>query len=159
MESVNISELTWQVCPICGSDFKAKSGGICRKCARKAEESPKDAPRKKKEYPKKAFLVYKCPKCGEPVVLKDQEDTSPFYGCSNYPDCDFTSSVESIDAKAVKMYYSKNLRHTCPLCGDEVITMKRKEENHEFLGCRNPECKFAFSLQDKQFIRKHVIEE
>ena len=36
---------------------------------------------------------------------------------------------------------------------------KITEENHEFLCCKDPDCKFAFSLQDKQFIRKHVIEE
>lgn len=146
-------------CQICGSKFLANSGGICKKCARKADEPPKDTQGKKKKYPKKAFIVYKCPECGEPVVLKDKEDTSPFYGCSNYPDCHFTSSVEFIDTKAVKMYYSQNLRHTCPLCGDEVITKERTDDNHEFLCCKNPKCKFTFILQDKQFIRKHIIEE
>ena len=150
--------MTWHECPECGKNFYSKSDK-CPYCPKKDEEKPpKSIPPIKRE--KKAFLVYKCPECGNPVVLKDiKEANNYFYGCSDYPNCNFHSSVDSIDDKAEKMYYYKDLRETCPLCGDEIIKFKRKDFNFEFYACKNFECDFAFSLQDEQFMEKHVVKE
>lgn len=158
LESVSISGMTWHVCPKCGEKFYRKSDE-CPYCDKKVDEKPpKTLPRIIHE--KKAFLVYKCPKCGMPVVLKDiKEANDYFYGCSDYPNCDFKSSVESIDDKAEKMYYYKDLREVCPVCGEEVIRLKRKDFNFEFYTCKNFDCDFAFSLQDGQFMKKHVVKD
>lgn len=160
LESVNISGMTWHECPECGEKFYSKSDK-CPYCAKKEREKPPEPiPVKIIKHKKKAYLVYKCPKCGKPVVLKDiKEANDCFYGCGDYPNCDFKSSVESIDDKAEKMYYYDDLRETCPLCGDEVIRLKRKDFNFEFYSCKNFDCDFAFSLQDDQFMKKHEVED
>ena len=33
----------------------------------------------------------KCPKCGEGDVVVKKAKRRVFYGCSNYPDCDYSS--------------------------------------------------------------------
>ena len=35
----------------------------------------------------------RCPQCGRPVVIKSGK-YGPFYGCTNWPSCDFTFAVE-----------------------------------------------------------------
>ncbi|MDP2860700.1 MAG: topoisomerase DNA-binding C4 zinc finger domain-containing protein, partial [bacterium] len=32
-----------------------------------------------------------CPKCGQEVILRKTRSKKTFYGCSNYPKCDFSS--------------------------------------------------------------------
>ncbi len=36
--------------------------------------------------------VKKCPKCGSELVVRNYKDKS-FYGCSSYPKCNFTTSI------------------------------------------------------------------
>ena len=42
-----------------------------------------------KAYVLKAGVV--CPKCGGDVIVKKTKSKKTFYGCSNYPKCDFAS--------------------------------------------------------------------
>ena len=73
-----ISGMTWHECPKCGEKFYSKSDK-CPYCPKKDEEKPLEVPQEsKKKYPKKAFLVYKCPECGNPVVLKIKRTPAHF---------------------------------------------------------------------------------
>ncbi|MBE7037458.1 MAG: type I DNA topoisomerase [Ruminococcaceae bacterium] len=45
-----------------------------------------------------------CPKCGNAVIEKKTKTGKVFYGCENYPECDFTS-------------WDKPLEEKCPDCG------------------------------------------
>ena len=78
MEMIIISGMTWHECPKCGEKFYSKSDK-CPYCPKKDEEKPLEVPQEsKKKYPKKAFLVYKCPECGNPVVLKIKRTPAHF---------------------------------------------------------------------------------
>ncbi len=54
-----------------------------------------------------------CPKCGGAVVERRSKKGRAFYGCANYPNCDFISW----DAVA---------RERCPVCGSYVVAKTRR---------------------------------
>lgn len=53
----------------------------------------------------------KCPKCGGEVIEKKSKKGYTFYGCSNWPDCDF-------------MTWDKPMDETCPECGKSLFKRK-----------------------------------
>ena len=53
----------------------------------------------------------KCPKCGGEVIEKKSKKGYTFYGCSNWPDCDF-------------MTWDKPTDETCPKCGKSLFKRK-----------------------------------
>lgn len=51
----------------------------------------------------------KCPKCGDgKVLIKKSRKGRKFYGCSNYPDCDFVS-------------WSEPVKEKCEECGSYMV--------------------------------------
>ena len=74
-----------------------------------------------------------CPRCksGRLVLRTNENDGGKFYGCSNYPYCNYSIN----DFRAIK----RNKR--CPICGD--ILVYRKGPHSAFFGCHNyPRCKY-----------------
>lgn len=55
-----------------------------------------------------------CPKCGGSVIEKKTKRGRVFYGCQNYPDCDFTS-------------WDKPTNQKCPSCGSVMFEKKGKQ--------------------------------
>ena len=55
-----------------------------------------------------------CPKCGGDVIVKHTKSKRVFYGCSNYPECDFVSWNEPVNEK-------------CPQCGEILFKKKGKK--------------------------------
>ncbi len=70
-------------------------------------------------------VVGKCPKCGGPVVKKTSRAGKIFYGCDNYPKCDFTCW----DLPAPKL---------CPDCGGAMRISGRGEKRTYV--CMNKAC-------------------
>ncbi len=69
-----------------------------------------------------------CPKCedGE-VVKRKSKKGKTFYGCSNYPDCDFVS-------------WDKPTNKKCPKCGSMMVE-KYSKKSGKYYKCTNKECK------------------
>ncbi len=65
-----------------------------------------------------------CPKCDGKVVVKKTKKGRVFYGCSNYPNCDFVSWDEPTKEK-------------CPKCGK---TLLKKKGKHPKYYCVTPDC-------------------
>jgi DNA topoisomerase-1 len=65
------------------------------------------------KYIKQNFIGVKCPQCkeGELAEKKARRRGNIFYGCSNYPKCDFTSAW-------------KPVAETCPQCGSPYLLEK-----------------------------------
>ncbi len=70
-----------------------------------------------------------CPQCGGDVVEKNTRGGKPFYGCSNYPVCDYVSWDEPSAEK-------------CPICSSNMIVKRRKRG--DFLQCTK--CKHKITL-------------
>ena len=69
-----------------------------------------------------------CPKCkkGHLVIRRRKENAAPFYGCSNYPRCDYTLPMQSVPIS------SDTPRCTC---GGFLVPMKSRKTGQCFLGC------------------------
>ncbi|OGN62450.1 MAG: DNA topoisomerase I [Chlamydiae bacterium RIFCSPHIGHO2_12_FULL_49_11] len=79
-----------------------------------------------------------CPKCGG-KVLKIWSRNGYFYGCENYPDCDYTAHLEEIDIDRSKYDPKFKWNQKCPKCDSEMKV--RKSRFGIFLGCINyPKC-------------------
>ncbi|HEX2582512.1 MAG TPA: type I DNA topoisomerase [Chlamydiales bacterium] len=80
-----------------------------------------------------------CPKCGS-KLQKIWARSKYFYGCSHYPDCDFTAPLEALDFKKEDYDANFDWDQPCPLCGDPMVL--RFGRFGPFLGCtKYPECK------------------
>ncbi len=66
-----------------------------------------------------------CPKCQGDIILRKSKRGRLFYGCSNYPDCDFTSWDEPVKEK-------------CPECNSMMVLKKSRSEN--IIKCTNNQC-------------------
>ena len=75
-----------------------------------------------------------CPKCGGKVVLKKTKRGRVFYGCSEYPKCDFVSWDEPTMEK-------------CPRCGK---TLLKKKGKHPKFYCITPDCGYEKVQQDEE---------
>lgn len=74
----------------------------------------------------------KCPKCGGKIIEKKSKRGRVFYGCDNYPKCDFVSW----DAPSDK---------TCPVCGKVLL---KKKDKAQTLYCVTPGCTYTFNKDD-----------
>lgn len=80
----------------------------------------------------------KCPVCGSGRLVLRTNGGKSFYGCSNFPFCNYTIS----DLKAVE------INNRCPQCGDFLVV--RKGKNGNFIGCHGyPFCKYTRNIFDK----------
>ncbi len=68
-----------------------------------------------------------CPKCGGKVVIKRSKKGKSFFGCENYPQCDFVS-------------WDKPLEEKCPECGAYMTESKYKWGGKVQKKCSNAEC-------------------
>ncbi|SHK32832.1 DNA topoisomerase I [Clostridium cavendishii DSM 21758] len=68
-----------------------------------------------------------CPLCGGKVALKRSKRGNKFYGCSNYPECNFVSWHEPAKEK-------------CKKCNSNMV-IRYSKKNGKYLECTNAECK------------------
>ena len=87
-----------------------------------------------------------CPKCGGDVVSrKTRGRGKEFYGCTNYPDCDFISHFKPID-------------QSCPKCGQFMVE-KYDKKNGSHKACINPACDYLHSAEDEIEVKPALNEE
>ena len=67
-----------------------------------------------------------CPKCGGKIIQRKSKKGRVFYGCSEYPKCDFVS-------------WDPPSKEKCPVCGKTLMQKKSKDKT---LYCVTPDCTF-----------------
>jgi DNA topoisomerase-1 len=88
----------------------------------------------------KSIPLAKCPKCGGDVVARKTKGRGKeFYGCANYPDCDFISHFKPID-------------QDCPKCGRFMVE-KYDKKNGAHKACINPACDYLHSAEDEEGVK------
>ncbi len=114
-------------CDLCGSDMVVKGGrfGAFLGCSR---------------YPdckntKPLSIGVQCPKCktGYVIERKTTKRKRIFYGCSNYPTCDFAS-------------WDKPADRPCETCGNTYMVIKFTQTRGEYFLC--PSCKAEVSREE-----------
>lgn len=73
-------------------------------------------------------LDIKCPKCNGNLVKRRSKKGRIFYGCSNYPECDFVSWDEPV-------------KERCPQCKGIMVIKRTKKENK--LNCMDKDCGYS----------------
>lgn len=89
-----------------------------------------------------------CPECGS-FLQKVWSKNKYFYGCSKYPECSFTSSLEGLDFKQEDYNPNFDWKQPCPKCA--APTVVRQGKFGVFLGCsKYPECKGIINVPRKE---------
>jgi DNA topoisomerase-1 len=114
-------------CPKCGSNLVIKQGrfGEFTACT---------------NYPACRFVKQKstgvlCPKDGGDVVERKSRRGKVFYGCANYPDCDFT-------------LWNRPVAEKCPDCGAPFLVEKITKKHGRQLVCNNEDCSFVRQAEE-----------
>lgn len=88
-----------------------------------------------------------CPKCNS-KLQKIWARNKYFYGCSNYPTCDFTAPTEALTFNKEEYDPNFNWDQTCPICASPMTL--RHGKFGPFLGCSNyPNCKGIVNIPKK----------
>lgn len=88
-----------------------------------------------------------CPKCGK-KLQKIWSRSKYFYGCSDYPDCDYTVPMEALEFNKEDYDPNFNWDQTCPNC-DSPMTLRHGKFG-PFLGCsKYPDCKGIVNIPKK----------
>lgn len=115
-------EVTDIICEKCGRNMVIKNGRFGKFLACPGYPECKNT---------KAILDeidVNCPKCDGNIVRRRSKRGRVFYGCSNYPKCDFVSWDEPIKEK-------------CPECSGLLVTKKSKKE--KTIKCINESCGYV----------------
>ncbi len=116
------------ICEKCGRNMVIKVGRYGKFIACPGYPECKNV----KKYVQKTGI--KCPKCGDgDVITKQTKRKTVFYGCSNYPNCDFVSWNEPTNER-------------CPNCGEVLFKKKGKKQ---ILFCENKDCGYEKAVKSK----------
>ena len=119
LEKVTIEdEVTDEICEVCGRNMVVKYGPHGKFLA--CPGFP-DCRNTKPYYEK---IGVNCPKCGKDVVIKMTKKGRRYYGCIDYPDCDFMSWGRPVEKK-------------CPRCGGYMVGKGSK------LACADEHCGYT----------------
>jgi DNA topoisomerase-1 len=104
-----------EACPKCGKPLLLRNGqyGEFISCS----GYPKC------KYIKQELLDVKCPKDGGDIAVRKTKRGDVFYGCVNYPKCDFASNLKLVDK-------------TCPKC-DSAYLLEVTSDKGTYLVCPN----------------------
>lgn len=75
-----------------------------------------------------------CPKCGGKILVKRSKKGKKFFGCSNYPKCDFVS-------------WNEPIKEACSKCGS-YMTIKYSKTKGKQAVCSNTECGNVIQLEE-----------
>jgi len=119
LENIKIEdEVTDVVCELCGRNMVIKYGPHGKFLACPGFPECKNT----KPYLEKIGIA--CPKCGKDIVIRKTRKGRKFYGCENYPECDFNS-------------WQKPVAKPCPKCGGLMVEKGNK------VACANQECGYV----------------
>lgn len=102
----------------------------------------------KNAFVPKVMTDIECPLCKQAKLQKVWFKSKYFYGCSRYPDCDYTAQIEEISFNKEDYAEDFDWNQKCPKCQGE---MKLRHGRYgPFLGCLTyPECKGIINIPKK----------
>jgi DNA topoisomerase-1 len=104
-----------EACPKCGKPLLKRDGQYGEFIA--CSGYPKC------KYVKQDLLDVPCPKCGGDIAVRKTRRGDTFYGCTNYPKCDFASNLKLVN-------------QTCPKC-DSAYLLELQNAKGTYFVCPN----------------------
>lgn len=124
-----------------GKDWKKLLKEFCAQFLPSVEQAEKEA------FVPKVLTEEKCPKCGD-KLMKIWAKSKYFYGCSNYPTCDFSAPIEQLHLNKEDFAPDFDWEQSCPKCEKEMVV--RQGKFGTFLGCSDyPNCKGIVNIPRK----------
>jgi len=130
-----------EMCPKCGKPLLQRDGQYGEFIA--CSGYPKC------KYVKQELLEVPCPKCGGDVAVRKTRRGDTFYGCVNYPKCDFSSNqkmVNEVCPKCESAYLLElaNAKGTFLVCPNnrEALPRRRAKKGAKVAEPVTPECGF-----------------
>jgi DNA topoisomerase-1 len=123
-------------CPKCGSKLVIKDGRFGEFTA--CSSYPKC------KYVKHQTLGVACPHpgCTGELAERRSKKGKTFYGCINYPNCDFVT-------------WNRPIPEKCPECGSPYVEEKRSKAG-AFRVCPNKECKYKEAIEENVNVEEAV---
>ncbi len=121
-------EVTDEICPNCGKNLVIKSGRFGKFLACPGYPDCKFT---------KAIVIdtgATCPKCGGKILKKKSKNGKIFFGCDNFPNCDY-------------MTWDEPLKTKCEHCGSNLF---KKSGKRRIIYCPNPDCQKAKTNATKE---------
>ncbi len=134
VEKLDLTEQTDKICPKCQSKMVIRLGryGKFYACSKFPEC-------KHTEPIAKPTLGITCPKCGQgEITEKTTKRKKIFYGCSNWPKCDFA-------------LWDRPVNQFCPDCNSIMIEIKNKE-----IKCSNKTCPSIINAKKTKKLKKET---
>lgn len=87
---------------------------------------------------------YKCPNCGKPMVLRTSKTGSQFLGCSGFPDCKTTMSLNAVQEADLEEDENEEktqevCEEKCDKCSSDMVF--KLGPYGKYMECTNPDCK------------------
>ena len=106
------------------------------------------------KYVKQELLDVPCPKCGGDIAVRKTRRGDVFYGCTNYPKCDFSSNQKLINqtcpkcesAYLLELTNSKGIFLVCPNNREALPKRRKKGAAEEAPVSSAPECSYIKEL-------------
>lgn len=121
-------EVTDVICEKCGRNMVIKKGRYGRFLACPGY------PECKNTKPLVEELDVKCPNCQGKILVRKSKKGRTFYGCSNYPTCNYVS-------------WDKPTDRLCPECNNMMV--EKFSKGKRMLKCLNAECKHTEYIEEK----------
>lgn len=121
-------EATDEVCELCGRQMVVKVGRYGRFLACSGY------PECRNTRPITRRVDAVCPTCGGQLVERRSKKGRRFYGCANYPECDFVSWARPVG--------------NCPLC--RSVLVEKGGRQGAAIRCSNPACDYTVEAKERQ---------
>ena len=127
LEKIEVhDEMSDVICENCGSNMVIKTGRYGKFLA-----CP-NFPECKNTKPIVEEVDVDCPKCNGSVVVRRSKRGRKFYGCDQYPNCDFVS-------------WDLPVKEKCPECGNYMVQKGTNGRNR--VVCADKKCGFSLELK------------
>lgn len=118
-----------EVCELCGRNLVIKMGRFGKFLACPGFPDCKNV------RPLLEEAGVSCPKCGQKLVVRRSKKGRRFYGCSNYPECDFLA-------------WEKPAPYPCPKC--QGLMTEKNNKNGKKYSCINKNCRFSEEVAQQE---------
>jgi DNA topoisomerase-1 len=143
-----IQILTEETCHVCGAPMALKYGRTGRflSCSNYSEGTCK-ATRPIGGQPRAEAVAseHACPKCGKPLMIRENKRGEKFLSCSGYPDCKESFNIDEAGNPVPSV---RETEYTCDKCGKPMVL--RNGPRGPFLGCTGyPKCRNAQPVDEQ----------
>ncbi len=141
-----IQILTEETCHVCGAPMALKFGRTGRflSCS-KYPECKATRPIGGQPRAEAVASEHACPKCGKPLMIRENKRGEKFLSCSGYPECKESFNIDEAGNPVPSV---RETEYTCDKCGKPMVL--RNGPRGPFLGCTGyPKCRNAQPVDEQ----------